>query len=793
MIRNYFKITWRTIKRHKGYSLINISGLALGITCCIFIFLYIQDELSYDKFHDNAEDIYRVTYRMTVTGQPIHYTITPTPLASALLHKFPEIESAVRLFPNRERLIVHIGDSSYFEEQLFFTDMSFFDVFSFPLLQGDPDSALDEPFSLVVTEEVALKYFGEEGALGKTLTIDTGFRSNDYTITGVVQSLPSNSHFRFNLLTTFSSMDARWQQLLTQWSTYVAYTYIRLRDKALPELLQAKLPGFLKESVHDDTNPEAFLQPLTRIHLHSNLYPELEANGNIVYVYLFSAVAFLILLIASINYVNLATARSATRAREVGMRKVLGASRKQIMGQFWGEAALLTFLSFLLSVCLIEILKPHFTHLTGREWTGWSLNNLWVLALFSLIAFLTGIISGSYPALYLSGFRTDEALKGKQKAGVINSNLRKSLVVFQFGVSVVLILCTFIANRQLKYMKTKELGFQQDHIVVIPIHGSGLNQSYETIKDELLKNPQIISACATLRVPGRGFGSRPIQPEGAAENESIHMSDLWVDHDFVKTYGLKIEDGRDFSRLHETDVNEAFLLNETAVRKLGWDSAVGKRLVWNSIKEGTVIGVVEDFHYRSLHRAIDPLLIHIQPGRYLYFSVRIKPENIQETLDSIRSLWQRFNPGFPFDYFFLDDHFDQLYKGEDRLEQLFESFALLAVFIACLGLLGLTAFSAEQRTREIGIRKVLGATVPNIVLMLSREFMILVLISNAVAWPIAFFVMNRWLRGFAYRTNMCLWFFILSTLMTLFITLVTVSYQAVKAALANPIDSLRYE
>ena len=793
MIVNYLKIAWRTLKSHKGYSFINIAGLALGMACCIFIFLYIQDELSYDKFHRNAEQIHRITYRMNVTGRPVHYTITPTPMARALLDEFPEITSAVRLFPNRERLIVRVEDKSFFEENLFFADESFFDIFTFPLLKGDPKSVLDEPFSLVITEEMAGKYFSDAEPVGKTLTINTGFQSVDYTITGVVKNIPGNSHFRFNMLTTFSSMNARWQQLLTRWMTYVTYTYIRLREDVSPEILESKLPEFLEKYVHDDTNPEAFLQPLARIHLHSQLYPELSANGNIVYVYIFSAIAGFILLIACINYMNLATARSAKRAREVGMRKVFGAERRQIMAQFLGESIVLTLVSFGIALLLVEILKSGFINLTGKKLMAGYMTGLSFFVGFIVVALLTGLVSGSYPALYLSVFRPGEVLKGKLKAGAKSSMFRKFLVVFQFVVSIALIASTFVVHKQLDYMRNKDLGFQKEQIVIIPIHGGGLNLNYESVKNELMRHPNILSACATLRIPGTGFGSRPIRPEGAAENESIHVSDHWVDHDFIDTYGLKIVDGRDFSRDYETDAAEAFLLNEAAVQKLGWDSAVGKRLVWNNAKHGAVIGVVEDFHYRSLHNAINPLVIHIQPRGYLYISVRIKTEDVQQTLDFIRGQWQRFNSTYPFDYFFLDDHFDQLYKGEERLGKLFESFAFLAIFIACLGLFGLAAFSGEQRTREIGIRKVLGATVPNIVLLLSKEFLTLVLISNIVAWPIAFYAMNRWLRSFAYRIDLGVGSFVLATILALIIAVITVSYQAVKAALANPIDSIRYE
>ena len=793
MFQNYLRISLRNIKQQKGYSFITIFGLAFGMACAIQIFLYNLDELAYDQFHENASQIYRVTYRMNVTGRHIHYPITPTPLAQALRDEFPEIVNTVRMFPNREKIVVQYGDKRFFEEKLIYTDETFFNVFSFSLMKGDYKTVLRDPFSLVITEEMAVKYFGDEDPIGNYLTVNTGFLDQDYLVTGVVRNVPRHSHFRYDFLTPFSSMNERWQELLLQWTTYVAYTYIQLQENVSPVELEKKLPSFLEKYVKDETAPQAFLQPLTSIHLHSQLYPELDSNGNIVFVYILMSIACFILLIACINYMNLATARFAKRAREVGMRKVFGAARRQLIRQFLFESIFLTIFAFMLALLLIELLRPAFNNLVGRELAGSYARNIKVMIGFVCIVLFTGITAGSYPALYLSAFRPSEILKGKLSTGKKSSILRKFLVVFQFSVSTVLIIGTFIVFNQLNYMKSKQLGFDKEHVVVIPNLGGGMQLDYESVKSELTKNTNILSACATLRVPGRGFGSRAVRPEGAAENESIHMSGHWVDHDFVETYGLKILEGRNFSKAYQTDATEAFILNEAAVKKFGWGSAVGKHLVLGERKQGTVIGVVQDFHFQSLHQTIAPLIIHIQPGRYFYVSVRIRPNNIDGTLDFIRNQWHKFDPNHPFDYFFLDDYFDRQYKSEERLEKILRSFAFLAIFIASLGLFGLVSFITEQKTKEIGIRKVLGASSFRIVSLLSKDFIRLILLGNLIAWPIAYVAMNRWLQNFAYRAKLTWGIFIMSAVIALGIGLVTMSVQSVKAALTNPVDSLKHE
>ena len=561
--------------------------------------------------------------------------------------------------------------------------------------------------------------------------------------------------------------------------------------------LEKKFPDFIRRHRGEKASESytLYLQPLVRIHLHSNLAFEIEANSDIRYVYIFAAIAFVILLIACINFMNLSTACSASRAKEVGLRKVLGAERIRLIKQFFGESLALSLVALPFAVALIELFLPAFNVLTGKDLNiDYFGNSIVFLGLIGILLFV-GILSGTYPAFFLSSLRPAAVLKGRLKAGSESSLLRKVLVVVQFSVSIVLIAGTITITSQMDFIRNKKLGFDKAHVVVMPVARSGIGENYETFKRELLQNPNVQSVSGSTSAPSFIPTRSVFIPEGAEEGERLTLRNVLLDYDFIKTFGLELKEGRNFSRDFVTDQKEAFIVNEAAVSEFGWESALGKKLIDLEGPRGFVVGVVKNFHFRSKHQKIEPLIFSLLPSsRYVYFiSVKINPSNIKDTLLFLKSQWKKFSSRWPFEYFFLDDNYDRLYKSEDRLRRVFFTFTSLSIFVGCLGLFGLAAFTAEQRTKEIGIRKVLGASVPNILILLSKEFAKLILLANIIAWPVAYLVMSRWLQNFAYRIVIEIWIFLLSAILALFVAMITVSFKAVKAALSNPVDALRYE
>jgi len=792
MFKNYLKIAFRNLIKHKAFSVINISGLAIGMACCFLIIIFVQDELSYDRFHERADRIYRISSEENRRGVIANYPLVFSGIPPVLQNNYSEVLDYVRFDP-RENVLIRSEDKEFYEGRLFYTDASVFDVFTFPLVKGDPESALREPYSLVLTQRMAEKYFSGENPMGQTLAIDN---ENDYKITGVLENVPRNSHIKFDFLASIATLETQDPRYGKLWA-WKCYTYLLLPKDYSYLDLERKLPDFIrrhrgKKAVEAYT---FYLQPLTRIHLHSHLGFEVEANSDIRYVYIFSAIAFFILLIACINFMNLSTARSANRAKEVGIRKVLGADRSRLIKQFLGESLTLSLVVLPAAVALIELFLPAFNALTGKELRiDYFGNSVVFLGLIGILLFV-GILSGTYPAFFLSAFRPAAVLKGRLRAGAGCSLFRKALVVVQFSISIVLIAGTIIITNQLDFIRDKKLGFDKDHVVVMPVMRSGIGQNFETFKRELLQNPGIQSVCGSTSAPSFVPTRSVFIPEGAEEGERLVLRNVLVDYDFIQTFGMEIKEGRDFSRDFATDKKEAFIVNEAAVRQFGWESPVGKKLIDLEGPTGHVIGVVKNFHFRSKHQKIEPLIFSLLPSsRYVYLiSVKINPSNIRETLSFLKSQWKEFSSGWPFEYFFLDDNYDRLYKSEERLRHVFLTFTFLGIFIACLGLFGLAAFTAEQRTKEIGIRKVLGASVLNILILLCREFATWVLLANIIAWPVAYLAMNRWLQNFAYRINIGWAVFVAAALLALGIALFTVGFQAAKAALADPSDALRYE
>jgi len=787
MLKSYLKIAFRNLLKYKVYSIINIFGLSVGLACCILIMLFVRDELSYDRFHRNADQIYRVVVEFKYKDRPDHFAHTQAPLAPALLNEFPEVLKAVR-FARRSEVLIAYKEKYFWEKGLMLADPSIFEVFSFPLIKGDSKTALSDPNSIVITQRIAQKYLSDVDPIGKILKIGVEWVKG-YKVTGILKNIPSNSQLQFDFLISFTNQKGN-----IGWGAWNYSTYIQLPPNYPPHKLEDRLPDLVGKYIGEETRAGSILhlQPLTRIHLHSNLRNDLTTNRDLSHLYIFSGIALLILMLACINFVNLITARSTIREKEVGIRKVVGANRLQLILQFLGEAVLLSFISFLLSLIVVEFLLPVFNKLSGKEMTFHLLRDFWFLASFTGLMFIVGILSGSYPAFVISRFSPISILRKGfgEKISVHPSLLRRILMVTQFAISITFLFSTAVMHQQLEYIRNRNLGYDKEHIVVLPIFYRDVQPKYELLKSEIMQSPLIINTTATSYLPSKLAYYQNIWWEGLSEkNEYMHW--ITVDHDFIETLGLRIKAGRNFSSNYPTDQGRAYILNEAAVEMIGWESPIGKQ--FEIVERGTVIGVIDNFHFQSLHNKIQPLALYIYPDTFRYLLVRIRAEDISRSLQFLRRKWQEFFPAQLFGYSFFDQDFGRMYKAETHLVRVFNYITGLAILIACLGLFGLASFTTVRRTKEIGIRKVFGASVLRIVFLLSKEFIKWVLIANTVAWPIAYYVTNKWLQNFAYRINMGFWSFIFAAVLSLIIALITVSYQAIKAALANPVDSLRYE
>ena len=801
MFKNYLKIAYRNTIRHKGYAVINVAGLAIGMVCCILILLFVFDELSYDKFNENHDRIYRVTRKWFNEDGIVnlHLGHVAPPIGPLLENDFPEILHSVRIIRIGRSLVEN--NSRYFEEpRFFFAEKDIFKVFTFDMIAGNSETALRDPFTVVITEEMAHKYFGAENPVGKSLTLQVSTQEAEMKVTGVIKPLPHNSHFHADFLGSFKTFEAVvGEQELQNWESNNYATYLLMPEKHDINRLKGQLDPFINKHMSQGMSERTKLQlqALTDIHLHSHLDSEIEANSDITYVYVFSIIALFILLIACVNFMNLATARSAGRAKEIGMRKVVGAQRNQLIRQFLGESIFTAVISLLIAVVIVLLIIPKFNQFIGKELSFNLTENMPLIFLLLLIAILAGFVSGIYPSIFLSAFRPVHVLKGNLDSGKKGLSFRRVLCVFQFAISIVLIVCVGIVSSQLRYMKTKNLGFDQEHVVVLPSSPAIVNR-LQAFKARLLQNPDILSVSAAKRVPsGRlldSAGARVLSGE-TSQPINFRIAQLRVDYDYVPTFKMEMAAGRNFSQEMSTDSTQAFLLNETAVRRIGWKSpeeAIGKGFSYGS-RKGQIIGVVKDFHFESLHQEISPIVMFISSTSLNQISIRISPHNIPKTIGFLQKIWREVRPNYPFSYYFIDENFDQQYKSEEKLLQTFSYFAFLAIFIGCLGLFGLVSYSTERRTKEIGIRKGLGASTAGLVLLLSKEFTKWVLLANIIAWPTAYLIMNQWLQNFAYRSSINPGIFIAAGALAWVIAFLTISYQSIKTAAANPVDSLRHE
>ena len=799
MLKNYLKTTFRNLSRYKGYAFINIFGLAVGMACCILIISFILTELSYDRYHEHADHIYRVATDVNAGVFIAKLAISNAPIGPALKNNYPEVLQFARIQPRDKQFVVY-QNRQFFEEGVVWADNSIFDVFSFPFTKGDPQTALQTAYSVVLTEDIAKKYFRDTDPLGKVLRFNN---RDNFTITGVVENVPNNSHFSFDMLCSLETRYAQNRENMEIWLNFNLFTYLLLPEDYDFKILEQKLPEVVEKYMGHDLKAiggeiNYFLQPLKRIHLHSNLENEISDNSQISYIYIFSAIALLILLIACINFMNLATARSAIRAKEVGLRKVVGAIKKQLIMQFMGESLLISIIAFIFSLVLVRLALPVFSGLSGRDLHLDFMGIPWLIPGLIALVFFVGLIAGSYPAFFLSSFNPVTVLKGKFSSSRASTRFRSILVISQFVISITLIIGTSIILKQLNFVKNKNLGFDKGNLIVTELMDSRLRQSQESIKAELKKVPGVINAATSHVVPGQEANVQPFIPEGFSQEQAQLMQSINIDPEFIPTYGIELIEGRNFSHEFTTDSDEAVLINETAMRKFGWDNAVGKTIQvpgdkvseWNL---RTIIGVVKDFHIDSLHSIIMPLCLTDEPNYFNTVTIRINPKNISETLGLLQEKWKTIDPGHPFNFFFLDEYFGRQYASDERLSNIFGAFTLFAIFIACLGLFGMASFMAEQKTKEIGIRKVLGASIPGVVTLMSRDFIKLVLVANVIAWPIAYFTMRSWLQNFAYQAGINIWIFLQTAALAIGIALITVSYQSIKSAFTNPVDAIKYE
>jgi len=801
MLRNYLKISLRNLRKFKVHSFINISGLAIGMACCILILLFVKDELSYDRYHKNAKDIYRVIREVGYVGAGDYRELrvnSGAPAGPLLSDNFPLIEEIVQFYQYRG--LVRYGNSQFHERRFFYASESVFDIFTFPLTMGDPSTALKEPFSIVITEEMADKYFGEDDPIGKTLTFEN---EHDFTITGIVEKIPQNSHFKFDFLASFESLRTIVSPrfLTSHWDSRV-WTYILLNDNASINELEEQFSSLLMQHIDKGTysSYQIRLQPLTQIHLYSHYGAEIEENGDKTVLFIFSAIALFILIIACINFMNLSTARSATRAVEVSIRKVLGGQKSQLMRQFFSESVFVSIIALIFAIVLVEFFLPTFNNLADKELSMGHGNNILFLFFLIGIAFIVGIVSGSYPALFLSGFKPVQVMKRALNIKSSSSTFRKVLVIFQYTISITLIISTLIIYEQLGYLRNKDIGFNKENIITIPLrYNTSLMNRYPLIKNELLSIPDVLGVTASSNKPGvTDVNGILMNLQGL--QEEVQASIIYFDYDYIQTLGIEITEGSDFL----PNEKNVFFVNESFLTRYEIESAVGRNIELyyrNSqnpdkitpMYRGKIKAVLKDFNCRSAARIAGPVVFAIDPQRLNYISIRISPYNITNTINSIRNKWQEFIPDRPFEFTFLDDDINNIFTSEERMGKIFRYFTLLAIIITSLGLFGLASFMAEQRTKEIGIRKALGASIPNIISLLSIEFLKLVFIANVLAWPVAYFAMNNWLQNFSYQINIGIMVFLLSALFAIFIALFTVSFQAVKAAVTNPIDALRYE
>jgi len=797
MFKNYLKIAFRNLMRHKGYSFINIVGFAIGMACCLLILIYIRNELSYDRYHTDVERACRIVIDIrSQTANRIFAPISPT-VAPALKADYPQVEHSARaLIPWASRLVKR-KDALFYEDRFMYADQELFDIFTIPFIKGTARESLIRPNTIVISQRMAYKYFGNSNPLGETLEIN----KKEYEITGIVKDSPENTHLKYDLIASLETLK-NWNEM-SNWHSTMFYTYLKLRPGVKMEEFSRKISRLADTYVGErlkswGSTYHYSLQPLSSIHLHSQNRFETEPPENPVYMTIFFFVGLFILIIACLNFINLSTARAVNRAKEVGLRKVVGAQKRQLIVQFLGESLLVAFLSLGLAMVIVSSTIPLLNELTGI-----SLNFDLLLipsVLLSLIGgtVLVGMAAGLYPAFVLSAFRPDVTLKGTSSAGTRGFALRTVLVVVQFAISVILIIGTLTMYRQFNFMKNQYLGFDKEQKLVLPLRGGiDIQENFSFVKDIFSKHPSVTGVTVSSTVPGREVSNFAVDLVGEDDPKSQDMFHMYFDDDFIPDYGIDMVAGRAFQKKMKTDFMGAFLINEAAAKAFGWSSpeeALGKRLkTGHGGRVNPIIGVTKNFHYRGLQSQVEPLVMEFLPWTFRYVTLSIDITNLNDTLDFVRSQWKTLWPDHPFEHFFLDSDFDRQYRADEKIGDLFGIFTFLGLFIACLGLLGLASYTAESRTKEIGIRKVLGASVGGIILMLSKQFTKWILLTNCIAWPVGYYFMDKWLKNFAYRVDIGVLTFVFSGVLVLLIAIMTVSYQSIKAASANPIDSLRYE
>ncbi|MFA6085222.1 ABC transporter permease [Mucilaginibacter sp.] len=807
MFKNYIKTAFRSLKKNKGFTLINVFGLALGLCVCMLIVFYVIDELSYDKFNTKADRIYRVNNEIKFGGNTNDYAVSPAPLAQTFLNNFPEIEKATR-FRERGNFKVRKGDENIQEHRFVYADPQVFDVFTLPMLQGDPKTALNDPKSVVINETTAKKYFNTTDAVGKSLIFNDTLL---YKVTGVIKDIPKQSHFNFDFLLAMSGLN---ESKENSWLSNNFNTYLLLKkgasvarlDAKFPEVVRKYVGGELQAAVHMTYDQleksgsyfKLTLTPLKDIHLTSNRVAELSGNGNIQYVYIFSAIAIFILLIACVNFMNLSTARSSNRAREVGVRKVLGSPRKYLIAQFLSESIIVTFIATVIAVIGAWLLFPVFNQIADKQLAFTVSIFAWLLPVLFVAVLVIGCLAGSYPAFFLSAFQPIDVLKGKLSAGFKGGFLRSFLVVFQFSVSIFLIIGTLVIHHQLKYIQNKDLGYDRQQVMIIN-NIDALDNRAKVLKEELRRLPGVVSTTMTGYVPTGGWrNSTTFFQSQALDTKTALASQLWdVDEDYVPTMGMKLVAGRNFSKENKVD-SSAVILNEAAVKLLGFKNAINKELyrpmdnMAKTFKQLHIIGVVKDFNFNTLRENITPVIFSLSENRGS-LAIRINTANTNTLIAQIKGKWRTLSPNQQIDYSFMDEDFERTYRTEQRMGNIFIAFTSMAIIIACLGLFGLAAYAAEQRTKEIGIRKVLGANVSIIVAMLSKDFIKLVIVSILIASPLAWLAMQQWLNSFAYRDGIKWWIILSAGIGAIVIAFITISFQSIKAALANPVKSLKSE
>ena len=806
MFKNYLKTAIRNLLRYKGFAIINISSLTIGITGCLIIGLFVWDEWQYDKKIPGGENIYRI-YEQRKNNDVITYGApVPPAYASFLKRTYPEVDTTVRILMSRDKFLMELGEKKNYEDKGWFVESSFFKVFPLKFVSGDPTTALIEPNTIVISEELAKSYFNNEDPVNKTIYID----KDTFAVKGVLAKLPEHFHLNFRYLMSLPSAGIQ-RERMERWTWHQFYTYVKLKPGANVQQLQDKLQAHVKKEIFPTLTQAGstflpFFQPLKDIHLQSSDFIYDNAiRGNQTYVKALTIIALFVLVIACFNFINLATARSFRRAKEIGVRKVIGADRKQLIFQFMGETVLLAVISMLISIAATFFIVPLLNQFTGKSIAFNPFSNPILGSIILASGVVIGMIAGIYPALVLSGFQPIKVLKSMKLVGSGGGVLlRHALVVIQFILSIGLIVFTTIVYRQTQYLNNKDLGFNNEQVIYFQTRGD-VAQKLETFKEEIKRSPNVLSITSGYGLPGDQYAGDGVITFGPDGQKDRSANVFLGDHDYVKTLGLRVIAGRDFSKDMSRDVREAFLINETAVKVWGYgtpEKALGQPIHWNEwvpadtlnpIKKGKIIGVVEDFHYKSLHEKVTPSVIQIYPQYVVKVAVKLKTADIKNTIAHINDVWNKFSPGFPLDYKFMDETYDAMYKTESNLSDLLWIFTVMAIVVGCMGLFGLAAFNAEQRTKELGIRKVLGANAFNIVGLLSRNFLLLVIISSVFAFPIAWWKANKYLEDFPYRVTITWWVFGVAIIAALAVALITVSFQAIKAALANPVKSLRTE